>query len=112
MGTHFLVGLFVLNTIYNILEFQDLRCIAAVVSWSYLVRETVRERRDSRRGCVPALLPVVSCVLGSKSLIINTIHFSGLHAFAGGYSDCGRFSWASKDTIKGWGVLYLSAGVL
>ena len=40
-------------------------------------RVTVRERRDSRRGCVPALLPVVSWVLVRKWLIINTIHFSG-----------------------------------
>ena len=27
------------------------------------------------------LLPVFSCALGCNSLIINTIHFSGLHAF-------------------------------
>jgi hypothetical protein len=28
-------------------------------------------------------LPVFSCVLIDKWLIINTIHFSGLHAFSG-----------------------------
>ena len=28
-------------------------------------------------------LPVFSCVLIDKSLIINTIHFSGLQAFSG-----------------------------
>ena len=32
-------------------------------------------------------LPVVSWVLVLKSLIINTIHFSGMHAFSGGF--CG-----------------------
>ncbi len=61
-------------------------CRCFEVAWSYfvyLVRETVRERRDSRRGCVPARLPVVSCVLALKSLIINTIHFSGMYAIAG-----------------------------
>ena len=31
------------------------------------------------------LLPVISCVLALNSLIINTIHFSGLHAFAGSF---------------------------
>ncbi len=30
-------------------------------------------------------LPVFSWVLTLNSLIINTIHFSGLHAFTGGY---------------------------
>ena len=32
---------------------------------------------------IAGLLPVVSCVLIDKSLIINTIHFSGMHAIAG-----------------------------
>jgi hypothetical protein len=32
-------------------------------------------------------LPVVSWVLIDNSLIINTIHFSGLHTFSGGF--CG-----------------------
>jgi len=32
---------------------------------------------------IASCLPVVSCVLAHKSLIINTIHFSGLHACAG-----------------------------
>ena len=41
------------------------------------MREREGERRDSRRGCVPALLPVVSCVLVNKSLIINGFSFSG-----------------------------------
>jgi hypothetical protein len=33
-------------------------------------------------------LPVFSCVLALKSLIINTIHFSGMHAIAGGEVSC------------------------
>ena len=33
------------------------------------------------------LFPVISCVLAFKSLIINTIHFSGMLAFSGGF--CG-----------------------
>ncbi len=42
------------------------------------------------------LFPVFSCVFGVNSLIINTIHFSGMHAFSScfcvgeggsGYSD-------------------------
>ena len=33
---------------------------------------------------VPASFPVFSCVFGVNSLIINTIHFSGLHTFSGG----------------------------
>ncbi len=43
----------------------------------FLEREREGERRDSRGGCVPASLPVVSCVLVDKSLIINGVSFSG-----------------------------------
>ncbi len=32
---------------------------------------------------ISGLFPVFSCVLGYKSLIINTIHFSGTWAFSG-----------------------------
>ena len=32
--------------------------------------------------------PVFSWVLALKSLIINTIHFSGMHAFSGGELSC------------------------
>ncbi len=48
------------------------------------MREREPERRDGRRGCVSGLFPVFSCVFGVNSLIINAIHFSGLHAFSGG----------------------------
>ncbi len=41
----------------------------------------MRERRDSRRGCVPAPLPVVSWVLALKSLIINGIRFCSFACF-------------------------------
>ncbi len=34
--------------------------------------------------CFAGFLPVVSCVLVHNSLIINTIHFSGMQAFSGG----------------------------
>ena len=33
----------------------------------------------------PALFPVFSWVLTLNSLIINAIHFSGLHAFSGSF---------------------------
>ncbi len=45
-----------------------------------------REWRDSRRGCIPASFPVFSCVLGSKSLIINEVSFSGNDAVLSGFS--------------------------
>ena len=56
----------------------------------FLERGRERERRDSRRGCVSGIadnFPVFSCVLVDNSLIINTIHFSGMHAISGGF--CG-----------------------
>ncbi len=34
-------------------------------------------------SCFAGLLPVFSWVFGCKSLIINAIHFSGMHAFSG-----------------------------
>ncbi len=37
---------------------------------------------------ISGLFPVFSCVLALKSLIINTIHFSGICAFVG-YFCCG-----------------------
>ena len=39
-------------------------------------RGRVRERGDSRRGCIPASFPVVAWVLGAKSLTINGILLS------------------------------------
>ena len=38
---------------------------------------------------ISGLFPVISWVLALKSLIINTIHFSGMHAIAGGLLWCG-----------------------
>ncbi len=39
-------------------------------------------------SCFAGLLPVFSGVMALKSLIINTIHFSGLYAIAGSF--CGE----------------------
>ena len=62
--------------------FEDLQtwvvgCCGFIVILGLLERGRERVRRDSRRCCVPAILPVFSWVLIDNSLIINTIHFSG-----------------------------------
>ena len=43
---------------------------------------------------ISGLLPVFSCVLMDNSLIINTIHFSGMKAFSG---------WKCGDAAHFWG---------
>jgi hypothetical protein len=57
-------------------------------------------------------LPVFSCVLALNSLIINTIHFSGMHAFAGGFCGGvgGNFCFDNREIIcchNEWGFMGL-----
>ncbi len=65
------------NTISGFLDLQNLGCMSVcllllcVVIWSLCL--------------ISGLFPVFSCVLTLKSLIINTIHFSGMKAFSGGF---------------------------
>jgi hypothetical protein len=57
--------------------FAGLHAIAGITE-CFSERGREREQRDSRRGCMPAPLPVFSCVLRCNVLIVNGIHFGRL----------------------------------
>ncbi len=79
-GLHAIAGVFFLEHDFWILRFTGCGlygCCGFVVILGLLLISGVA-----------GLLPVVSWVLIDNSLIINTIYFSGMHAFAGGF--CGE----------------------
>jgi hypothetical protein len=60
--------------IINGIHFSCLHAFVGITE-GFSERGREREQRDSRRGCMPAPLPFVTCVLRYNVLIINGIHF-------------------------------------